>query len=365
MELSNEELEYYARQICLPEFSIQAQTRLKQSSVLVIGAGGLGVPVLQYLTAAGVGKIGILDADIISVSNLHRQVLFAKEDVGKPKVEIAKEKLQRQNPYIQIEIFQENINVENAISFVSKFDVICDCTDNFATRYLINDACVLAQKPLVNASILRFQGQLSVFNYKTKINYRDVFPEPPEHTLNCAEAGVIGALCGIMGSMQANEVIKIITQIGETLEGKLWCFDVLKNEVQTFNITSSEIPIVALQNSYTTISCSASTEIKRKISPQELHQMLIEKREFQLIDVREKWEFDIAHLSETLIPLATLPGNINQVSKENPVIIYCKGGTRSDKAVELLLAKGFTNVSSLQGGIIAYAKEIDARLPIY
>lgn len=364
MNLSNAEMEQYARQLILPEFGVQAQEKLKQASVLVIGAGGLGCPVLQYLTAAGVGKIGIVDADVVSVSNLHRQVLFSKEDVGQLKVEVAFQFLQRQNALVEFELFPEHLSTQNALELIAPYDVICDCTDNFAARYLINDACVLLQKPFVSASILRFQGQLSVFNHQTQLHYRDIFPEPPQKMLNCAEAGVVGALCGIMGSMQANEVIKVITGIGQTLEGKLWCLDVLENKIQILKIVSSGIKITALQQNYDVV-CANQTVEYTEISATQLQKMLDEQQDFQLIDVREKWENDIVNLGGNLIPLSTLETNLSQINTQLPIVVYCKSGARSLKAVELLHQKGFTNCSHLKGGLIAYQKEINPQLPLY
>lgn len=364
MQLSNQENEYYNRQIILNNFGIEAQYKLKQARVLVVGAGGLGCPVLQYLTAAGIGNIGIIDGDTISISNLHRQILFSINDIGQKKAVIAKEKLMAQNPNISITVFDENITIKNAIDLIEQYDIIADCTDNFATRYLINDACVIANKPFASASILKFEGQLSVFNYKTKINYRDVFPEPPTATQNCAEAGVIGVLCGIIGSMQANEIIKLITGIGETLEGKLLCYDALTNKTQSFNIKPSNVEIKMLQNNYD-FSCETKSNKINEISVQELKNKMDNDEDFQLIDVREQQEFDYVNINGELIPLATILENQEKISKTKPVIIHCKSGVRSAKAIALLEQNGFTNLYNLKGGILAYVKEIDTQLPLY
>jgi adenylyltransferase/sulfurtransferase len=353
MQLSNQENEYYNRQLILNNFGEDAQLKLKQARVLVIGAGGLGCPVLQYLCAAGVGFIGIVDADVVSVSNLHRQILFGIDDVGKPKVTQAKLNLQQLNPNIEIATFQQSINVQNALELIQQYDIICDCTDNFAARYLINDACVILNKPFVSASILRFEGQLSVFNHRTKINYRDIFPEPPTSIPNCAEAGVIGVLCGIIGSMQANEVVKIITNIGETLEGKLVCYNALSNSMQSFKIKPSNISITSLQENYE-INCSISTSNINEISATEFKKMIDEKQYFQLIDVREQSEYDIVNIGAELIPLNSILENQHKISKDKKVIIHCKSGARSIKAIELLQQNGFTNLYNLIGGIDAY-----------
>jgi len=364
MQLSNQENEFYNRQLILNNFGSEAQLKLKQAKVLVIGVGGLGCPVLQYLTSAGVGFIGVADADIVSVSNLHRQILYGIDDVGKPKAEQAKTKLNQLNPFVEISIYKENINVVNAFELIEQYDIICDCTDNFASRYLINDACVLLNKAFVSASILRYEGQLSVFNHKTKINYRDVFPKPPTNIPNCAEAGVLGVLCGIIGSMQANEVIKMITNIGETIEEKLVCYNALDNSIQSYKIKSSNIIIESLQDNYD-VTCGISSPAIKEITALELKRMIDEKEDFQLIDVREKAEFDITNLGAELIPLNTIIENQHKISKEKIVIIHCKAGTRSAKAIQQLQDIGFDNLYNLKGGIIAYAKEIDDSLTLY
>lgn len=351
--LSQEEINYYSRQIILPDFGIVTQEKLKLAKVLVIGAGGLGCPVLQYLTAAGIGNIGIMDGDVVSASNLHRQILYGINDVEKHKTLVAKEKLQQQNPYIFIQSFTENITIKNVFGLIENYDIICDCTDNFPARYLINDACVILKKPLVSAAILRYEGQLSVFNHKSNINYRDIFPEMPTNIPNCAEAGIIGVLCGIIGSLQANEVIKIITGIGETLEGKLLCFDALNNSMQSFRIKSNNTPITALQENYEVV-CSTNNLNIKEITAIELKKMFAEKQDFQLIDVREENEYILKNIGGELIPLNTLLNNLDKISKDKPVIIHCQNGMRSAKAIQLLQENGFSNLYNLKGGIIAF-----------
>lgn len=358
MSISQEELNYYSRQIILPDFGITTQEKIKQAKVLVIGAGGLGCPVLQYLVAAGVGNIGIADADIISVSNLHRQILYAFSDIGKPKAQVAKEKQQQQNPYVSINAYVENITIENAFELIKNYDIICDCTDNFSARYLINDACVIMKKPFVSASILRYEGQLSVFNHKTAINYRAIFPEMPTNIPNCAEAGVTGSLCGIMGSLQANEVLKIITEIGNTLEGKLLCFNALDNSTKLFKIKPSDTIINKLQESYD-VNCIVNNRPIKEILVVELKKMLDEKQDFQLIDVREREEYAITNLGGELIPLNTLINNLDKISKTKPIVVHCQSGTRSAKAIAILQENGFTNLYNLQGGIDAYLAMTD------
>lgn len=358
MQLSNQENEYYNRQLILNNFGVVSQLKLKQARVLVIGAGGLGCPVLQYLCTTGVGYIGIVDADVVSVSNLHRQILFGIDDVGKPKVEQAKLKLQQLNPNIEIEIYKENISIKNAISIIKHYDIICDCTDNFSARYLINDACVILNKPFVSASILRFEGQISVFNYHKKINYRDVFPEPPTNIPNCAEAGVIGVLCGIIGSLQANEVIKMITDIGETLEGRLVCYDALSNSMQSFKIKPSNISVTSLQENYD-VNCDILSSSVNEILPQQLKKMIDNQDDFQLIDVREQFEYDKVNIGGELIPLNLIIQNQRKILKNKKVILYCKSGARSIKAIELLQQYGFTNLYNLKGGILEYIKDVN------
>lgn len=353
MQLSNQENEYYNRQLILNNFGEVAQLKLKQARVLVIGAGGLGCPVLQYLCAVGVGFIGIVDADVVSISNLHRQILYGIDDVGKPKVELAKSKLNQLNPNVEIQIFKENINVKNAIAIIQKYDIICDCTDNFSARYLINDACVILNKPFVSAAILRFEGQLSVFNYKTKINYRDVFPQPPTDIPNCAEAGVIGVLCGIVGSMQANEVVKMIANVGETLEGRFLCYSALSNTIQTFKIKSNNIPITTLQDNYD-ITCNVQSNQINEITVVELKKMLDEHTDFQLIDVRENFEHTLKNIGGELLPLHSVLQHQHKILKNKKVVLYCKSGMRSAKAIELLQNAGFNNLYNLKGGIDAF-----------
>lgn len=355
MQLSIQEKEYYNRQLILNNFGEDAQLKLKQARVLVVGAGGLGCPVLQYLCAAGIGFIGIVDADVVSVSNLHRQILYGIDGVGKPKVEQAKSKLKQLNPNVEIKIYQENISIKNAISIIEQFDIICDCTDNFSARYLINDACIIANKPLVSAAILRFEGQLSVFNHTTKINYRDVFPQPPTDIPNCAEAGVIGVLCGIIGSMQANEVVKMITTIGETIEGKLVCYNALNNMIQTFKIKSNNVAITTLQDKYD-FSCEIKPNKIKEITVAELKSLIDNNQDFQLIDVREQFEYDDVNIGAELIPLNSILQNQFKILKDKKVILHCKSGMRSAKAITLLQENGFENLYNLKGGIDAYLK---------
>ena len=375
---SKAELERYSRHLIIPSFNISGQRKLKESKVLVVGTGGLGAPLLQYLTAAGVGTIGMVDFDAVDESNLQRQVLFSVEDVGKSKVKVAAKRLKTLNPHIHFNTYEVQLTSENALDIIRDYDVVADGTDNFPTRYLVNDACVILGKPNVYGSIFRFDGQVSVFNHiNTKgeqgPNYRDLFPAPPPPGLvpSCAEGGVLGVLPGIVGSLQANEVIKVITGVGEPLSGKLFLFDALTFETRTVNIPkdTSQPPITELIDYE--VFCGHDKDqpgdVKvKEVTIAELVQMMEEGRNFQLIDVREPYEFEIAQIGGTLVPLGEIEDHVNEISSEGPVIFHCRSGARSAKAVHKLEKKfGFTNLYNLKGGILAYAEEIDPSLPKY
>ncbi len=374
------ELERYSRHLIIPEFNIEGQRKLKAAKVLVVGSGGLGSPLLLYLAAAGVGTIGIVDFDVVDESNLQRQVLFGVENVGQPKVEAAKKRIEDLNPHIQVNIYNTHLNSENALDIIKDYDVVADGTDNFPTRYLVNDACCILGKTNVYASIFRFDGQVSVFNYKKKNgewgpNYRDLFPEPPPPGLvpSCAEGGVIGVLPGIVGSLQANEVIKVITGIGEPLVGRLFLFDALRFETRVLKIAKNPDlePITELIDYVQFCGMpdeEAAAEVKpvKEISVQDFQKLLDEKADFQLIDVREPHEYDIVALDGELIPLGDILQNSNKIQKDKQVIIHCRSGARSATAIRELEANfGFDNLYNLKGGVKAYAEEIDTSLPVY
>jgi sulfur-carrier protein adenylyltransferase/sulfurtransferase len=381
-DFSRTELARYARHFVLPEFGIEGQRRLKNSSVLVVGAGGLGCPMLLYLAAAGVGRIGIVDPDRVDDSNLQRQVLYTTSDVGKYKVEAAKERLLALNPHITIETYPFGLTGANALKIIELYDLVADGTDNFPTRYLVNDACVLQGKVNVYASIFRFEGQVSVFNFsKNKeergVNYRDIFPTPPPPGLvpDCAEGGVLGVLPGIIGSMQASEVIKILSGVGEPLAGRLFIFDAADFTTRVLKLSKNPNykPITELIDY--DMFCGLKTENivenaqntegpLSEISVQELVKWKAQNIDFQLVDVREGYEYEAANIGGTLIPLNILTNNLDIISKEKPVVVHCKSGARSAKAIELLKSHGFTNLINLKGGILAYAKEIDANLTV-
>lgn len=369
---SKQELERYNRHIIIPEFGKEAQARLKNSKVLVVGSGGLGSPMLLYLAAAGVGTIGIIDFDKVEDSNLQRQVLFDTEDIGIPKVEAAERKLKAMNPFINIEVYHQKLTSENALALIAKFDVVADGTDNFPTRYLVNDACVMAGKTNVYASIFQFEGQVSVFNYlkdgERGPNYRDLYPSPPPADLvpNCAEGGVLGVLPGIIGSLQALEVIKVITGVGDPLSGKLYTFDAFSFQSKTFKIKRKDSnPLNGTKPSLTQLIdydqfCNAKqTEEKvKEIEVDELYALLDNKESFQLIDVREQHEFDLVNLDGDHIPLEEIVENADRIKKDRKVVIHCKMGGRSAKAIRELEARyGFRNLFNLKGGIDAYLKK--------
>ncbi len=376
IQLSKEELARYSRHIIIPEFNIEGQKKLKAAKVLVIGTGGLGSPMLLYLAAAGVGTIGIVDFDVVDDSNLQRQVLFDVKDVGRPKVEAARERILGLNPHINVIAYNEHLSSKNAMEIFKDYDVVADGTDNFPTRYLVNDACVLTGIPNVYASIYRFDGQVSVFNYNNGPNYRDLYPEPPPPGLvpSCAEGGVLGVLPGIIGSLQANEVIKVITGIGETLSGRLFSFDALNFTTRIFKVAkdknnplTGEHPTLKELIDYQQF-CGIVPEavpVVKEISVQELKQKFDAKEDFQLIDVREQHEYDFVNLGAELIPLNSITEQQHRIARDKPVVVHCKAGTRSAKAIAALEQYGFTNLYNLKGGIVAYAKEIDTRLPVY
>jgi molybdopterin/thiamine biosynthesis adenylyltransferase/rhodanese-related sulfurtransferase len=370
---TKEELERYSRHFVLPGFSIEAQEKLKNSNVLVVGAGGLGCPVLQYLTAAGVGKIGIADNDVVSLSNLQRQILFSVKDLGKNKAAVATSKLSDLNPNVIFKTFSEKITSKNALSFLQDFNLIIDCTDNFPTRYLLNDACVLLNKPLVYGAIFRYEGQVAVFNYKGSPHYRDLYPQPPDPNSvpNCEEGGVLGVLPGIMGSMQANEALKILTNTGDVLAGKLLLYDSLSSETTIVSIptlnTKSQIKELIDYDDFCGLSQKKNKNWDMKeITVQELKTLIDSKADFQLIDVREPHEYDICNIGGELIPMADLPHQADQLAKDKKVVVHCRSGKRSgDMVLWLEKNKGLDNLYNLKGGILAWAKEIDPSMPTY
>lgn len=373
---SKEEYARYDRHIIIQDFGIEAQKKLKAAKVLVIGSGGLGSPVLLYLAAAGVGTIGIVDFDVVDDSNLQRQVLFGTSEVGKPKVEAAKERLQNLNPFISFITYNTQLTSKNALDIIKDYDVVADGTDNFPTRYLVNDACVLLNKPNIYASIFQFEGQVSVFNYTNEKgvrgpNYRDLYPTPPPPGLvpSCAEGGVLGVLPGIIGSMQASEVIKVITGIGETLSGRFFVFDALNFETRIFNIKRSENnPLNGKNPTITQLidyeqfcGMKAVEKLIKEISVDEFNAWKNADEDLQVIDVREPDEYAEVNIGATLIPLNTVVANADRINRNGKVVVHCKMGGRSAKAIRELEEKfGFENLYNLKGGITAYLQQTKA-----
>ena len=381
IHFSKEEYARYDRHIIIPDFGLEAQKRLKAAKVLIVGSGGLGSPALLYLAAAGVGTIGIVDFDVVDDSNLQRQVLFGVDAIGKPKAEEAKRRLQTLNPHIQINVHNTQITSKNALDIIRDYDVVADGTDNFPTRYLVNDACVLLGKPNVYASIFQFEGQVSVFNYQNAHgdvgpNYRDLYPTPPPPGLvpSCAEGGVLGVLPGIIGSLQALEVIKVVTGVGDTLSGRFYIFDALNFESRTFRIKRR--PDNPLNGEHPTIKelidyeqfCGMKAVEKpiKEITPQELKQWKEQGEAVQVIDVREPHEYDIVNIGAELIPLGTVSANADKIDKAKKVVVHCKMGGRSAKAIRELEEKfGFQNLYNLKGGILGYIDEVEPQLSKY
>lgn len=370
----------YSRHMMINDFGEEAQAKLKTARLLAVGAGGLGSPVLLYLAAAGVGHIGIVDHDVVEDSNLQRQVLYSVNEIGRSKAEAARARLLELNPYIEIKTYTEALNSSNALDIMSGYDIVVDGTDNFPTRYLVNDACVLSGKPNIYASIFQFEGQVSVFNYLQEDgergpNYRDIYPEPPEAGLvpNCAEAGVLGVLPGIIGSMQALEAIKVITGVGEPLSGKLMTFDALDFDTRVFNIQknpanplSGDNPTITELVDYEQFCGVKPIDLNMKnVSPSELHELQQQNVDFQLIDVREPDEYENANLGGELIPLNQVASQVEKISKDKQVVVMCRSGKRSANAIQLLEEQyGFTNLYNLEGGILNYISEMDLDMDV-
>lgn len=382
-KLTQEELLRYNRHLVLEDFGLANQEKLKAARVLVVGAGGLGSPALLYLTAAGIGTIGIIDFDTVAISNLQRQVLFTTDDVGRNKAEAATLRLQKLNPLITFHTYSEKLSTTNALQIFKGYDVILDGTDNFQTRYLINDACVLLNRPFVYGSILKFEGQVSSFNVLLpegtySANYRDLFPVPPDVSTvpNCEQAGVLGVLPGIIGSMQALEVIKLITGIGDALINKLLLFDSLSLQQTVIGIRSRQsrehIKELIDYDEFCGINEKKNKPLEanhitmKEITVQDLKAMMDKGADFQLIDVREPHEFDICNINGQLIPQGEIPANVDKISKDKQVVIHCRSGARSGNMVQWLEKNhGFTNLYNLKGGILAWAREIDPDMPTY
>ncbi|WP_035557422.1 molybdopterin-synthase adenylyltransferase MoeB [Hymenobacter sp. IS2118] len=360
--LSAAETSRYSRHLLLPEIGVPGQQKLKAASVLVVGCGGLGCPVLQYLAAAGVGTLGLLDFDTVDDSNLQRQVLYATADVGRPKALVAAEKLHAQNPFIALHTHQVHLSAANALELLAGYNLVVDCSDNFATRYLVNDACVVLGKPLVFGAIFKFEGQVSVFNYQNGPTYRCLHPVPPApgESPSCAEIGVLGVLPGLVGTLQAAEVLKIILALGEVLSGRLLLLDVLGMRFQPirFRAVAANQQLTALAADYAAF-CGETADNEAKapapeISAEELKAWQASGRPLQLLDVREPHEYAQRNIGGHLIPLAQLPNKLAELRSDIPVVVHCASGRRSQQAAQLLLAHGHATVYSLRNGLADY-----------
>jgi len=381
--LSAEELARYSRHLLLPELQAIGQRRIKAARVLCVGAGGLGSPAALYLAAAGVGTIGLVDFDRVDISNLQRQVLYGTDDVGRPKLEAASERIQEANSNIEVIAHDLRFSSENAQELVAPYDVVIDGTDNFPTRYLSNDVCVFARKPNIYGSVFRFEGQASVFApHLGGPCYRCLFPQPPPPGAapSCAEAGVLGVLPGIIGLVQATEALKLIVGEGESLVGRLMHFDALKMKFREFKLrrdpecpVCGEHPTIFAPIDYEQF-CGAQTtrdwfeadDAVRSISVQELKQKMDAQELLTLVDVREPWEYDVAQISGSLLmPLGELETRLTDLPREGLLVMQCHSGMRSEEGARLLQKAGFVNVYNLEGGIEAWSREVDPTVPLY
>jgi molybdopterin/thiamine biosynthesis adenylyltransferase/rhodanese-related sulfurtransferase len=379
-QLSKDEILRYSRHLIMPEVGMDGQLKLKQAKVLCIGAGGLGSPLALYLAAAGVGTIGIVDFDVVDFTNLQRQVIHDTDDVGRPKLESAKATIADINPNVEVIGYETRLTSENALEIFKDYDIVADGTDNFPTRYLVNDACVLLGKPNVYASIFRFEGQASVFYAQEGPCYRCLYPEPPPPGLvpSCAEGGVLGVLPGIMGSVQALETIKMIVGNGRPLIGRLLLFDALNLKFRELKLHKN--PDCPVCGKHPTIKqlidyeqfCGIrgeehveSTQVP-EISPVEMKKWMDEQRPFVLVDVREPHEFQICSIpGSTLIPLGDVPKRMNELNSADEIVVHCRSGMRSAKAVEFLMQSGFRKIHNLKGGVLAWSDQVDPSVPKY
>lgn len=383
IHFSNDEIARYSRHLIMPEVTLEGQKKLKAASILCVGTGGLGSPIALYLAAAGIGRLGLVDPDVVDFSNLQRQILHGTEDVGRKKLNSARDRIKEINPNVQVDLHDTLFRSENAKQLVANYDVVIDGTDNFPTRYLSNDVCVLAKKPNVYGSIFRFDGQCTVFApHLGGPCYRCMFPEPPPPGMvpSCAEGGVLGVLPGIIGVMQAIEAIKLILGIGEPLVGRLVSFDALKMRFREFTIRRD--PNCPVCGDHPTIHdlidyeqfCGlpqAEEENAKEmqvptIEARELKAKLDRKEPFVLIDVREPYEYEICHIpGSRLIPLGELPARLSELDSADDIILQCKSGARSARALHILQEAGFKKLSNLEGGITAWAEQVDPSVPKY
>ena len=380
-ELSKDEILRYSRHLIMPEVGMGGQLRLKQAKVLCIGVGGLGSPLTLYLAAAGVGRLGIVDFDVVDFTNLQRQVIHGTADVGKPKLASAQESIHAINPNVEVVGYETRLTSENALQLFAGFDIIVDGTDNFPTRYLVNDACVLLGKPNVYGSIFRFEGQASVFYAREGPCYRCLYPEPPPPGLvpSCAEGGVLGVLPGILGCIQAMETIKLIIGQGQPLIGRLLVFDALGVKFRELKLRKDpDCPVCGTHPTITRLIdyeqfCGIRGEEHTstmvgipEITPQEVKKLMDDKHPFVLIDVRDPHEFQICRIpGSTLIPLAEVPKRMHELDSTQEIVVHCRSGQRSARAVDLLMKAGFRKIHNMKGGILAWSDQVDPSVPRY
>ncbi|MBN3925181.1 molybdopterin-synthase adenylyltransferase MoeB [Nostoc sp. NMS4] len=382
IQLTKDDYERYSRHLILPEVGLEGQKRLKAATVMCIGTGGLGSPLLLYLAAAGIGRIGIVDFDVVDTSNLQRQVIHGTSWVGKPKIESAKNRIHEINPYCQVDLYETRLTSENALELIQPYDIVVDGTDNFPTRYLVNDACVLLNKPNVYGSILRFEGQATVFNYEGGPNYRDLFPEPPPPGMvpSCAEGGVLGILPGIIGLIQATETVKIVLGQGNTLSGRLLLYNALDMKFRELKLRPNPIrPVIEKLIDYEEfcgIPQAKAEEAKQQMESQEMTVKDLKElldsgaKDFVLLDVRNPNEYDIAKIpGSVLVPLPDIEnGNgvakVKEILNGHRLIAHCKMGGRSAKALAILKEAGIVG-TNVKGGITAWSREIDPSVPEY
>ncbi|MBA0045513.1 adenylyltransferase/sulfurtransferase MoeZ [Mycobacteroides sp. LB1] len=379
-DLTREEVARYSRHLIIPDLGVDGQKRLKNAKVLVIGAGGLGSPTLLYLAAAGVGTIGIVDFDVVDESNLQRQIIHGQSDIGRSKAQSARDSVLEINPLVEVRLHELRLDPDNAVNLFKQYDLILDGTDNFATRYLVNDAAVLAHKPYVWGSIYRFEGQVSVFWEDAPdglgLNYRDLYPEPPPPGMvpSCAEGGVLGILCASIASVMGTEAIKLITGIGDTLLGRLMVYDALDMTYRTIKIrkdpaTPKITELIDYDAFCGVISDEASAAVADStITPRELRELLDADKKVALIDVREPVEWDIVHIDGAeLVPKSTLESGVGlaKLPQDRQAVLYCKTGIRSAEALVAVKKAGFADAVHLQGGIAAWAKQVDPDMVMY
>jgi sulfur-carrier protein adenylyltransferase/sulfurtransferase len=377
-ELTRDEVARYSRHLIIPDLGVDGQKRLKNARVLVIGAGGLGAPALLYLAAAGVGTIGIVDFDVVDESNLQRQIIHGTADVGRPKAQSARDSIAAINPLVEVRLHQFRLEASNAVELFAQYDLILDGTDNFATRYLVNDAAVLAGKPYIWGSIYRFEGQVSVFWEDAPgglgLNYRDLYPEPPPPGTvpSCAEGGVLGIVCSSIASVMGTEAIKLITGIGEPLLGRLMIYDALEMSYRTITIrkdpSEASRPKITELIDYEAFCGAVSADAGETITPQQLRELLDSGKKLALIDVREPAEWDINHIDGAqLIPLSLIASaaGLAKLPQDRQAVLYCKTGVRSAEALAALKQAGFPDAVHLKGGIVAWAQQMQPDMVMY